>query len=134
MNVGFRHLEIAKERVGHRRIVMLAGVNKNWLKLGAAPLHGRHERRYFHEVGTRAGDEDDLEHLRSRNQLELRITLSNGQKALGATLHDSVRSVPPHRQEFQRRYRSEQDHAVESSHDADRPPRLLLEYDCRFVW
>src|SRR6184192_3003004 len=95
-----------------------ASVNKNWLKLGAAPLHGRHERRYFHEVGTRAGDEDDLEHLRSRNQLELRITLSNGQKAVGATLHDSVRSVPPHRQEFQRRYRSEQDHAVESSHDA----------------
>src|SRR5436853_3095668 len=62
MNVGFRHLQIAKERVGHRGIVMLSGMDRDGLKVAAAALHRRHERRYFYEVGTRAGDEDDLEH------------------------------------------------------------------------
>src|SRR6266851_9632326 len=62
MNIGLGQTQVAKERPGHRRVVMLAGVHEKRLKLGAAPFHRRHDGRDFHEVWSRAGYIYDFQH------------------------------------------------------------------------
>jgi len=49
----------------------LPGVNEDGMKVSAAPIHRRHERRYLHKVGPRARDVDDLEHVLSVGKAEL---------------------------------------------------------------
>jgi hypothetical protein len=41
---------------------MLSGVDKEGLELLIAALHRRDQGRDFHEVGTRAGDDDYFKH------------------------------------------------------------------------
>jgi hypothetical protein len=62
MNVRRQQFQIAKEHVGHQRVIMLTRMNDKRRELSLAPLHRLHNGRDFHEIGTRTGDDNNFEH------------------------------------------------------------------------
>jgi hypothetical protein len=53
MKIGRRNIQINKKRIGHRRVIMLSGVNDKRLKFIYAPPHLANNRRDFHKIRTR---------------------------------------------------------------------------------
>src|SRR5215510_3439613 len=63
MRVWLRQIEVVKKQIGHRRVVVLAGVNDEGLEAGGTLLHRGHDRRHLHEVRPRTDDVDDFQHF-----------------------------------------------------------------------
>src|ERR1043165_3729534 len=62
MRVRFWELEVAEVRIGHRRVVVLSGMDHERLKLPPAPFHRRDDRRHLHEIRPRADNIDHSKH------------------------------------------------------------------------
>src|SRR6185369_6690451 len=63
MSVGLWQVQIAKERIRHRCVVMLSGVNDERQEGFGTLFHRGHDWRHFHEVGPRTDDVDDFQHF-----------------------------------------------------------------------
>src|SRR4030095_2468448 len=62
MSIRCGKLQIGKESIGHRHVVMLAGMHHERKKLMWSLLHGGYDWRDLHEVWTSADNINDLEH------------------------------------------------------------------------
>src|SRR5262245_27914210 len=83
MSVWLREVEVAKERVRHGRVVVLAGVYDEGLEARGTLLHGGDDRRHLHEVRPRTDDVNDFQHLLSFVLCSLCFVLRPSYKAPG---------------------------------------------------